>query len=48
MTLTKLDFLRHAGIDRQTLTLWIEAERIVPVVEVGHSGSARKILRGST
>ena len=30
MTITKLDFMRHARIDRETLELWIDAEWIIP------------------
>lgn len=33
MTITKLDFMRHARIDRETRELWIDAEWIIPTAE---------------
>lgn len=44
MTLTKLDFLRDARIDRETLELWIEAEWIVPATDADAEAFSKQDL----
>ena len=47
MTITKLDFMRHARIDRETLELWIDAEWIIPAAEADAVTFSERDLRGS-
>jgi|SRR6516164_3496950 len=35
MTISEREFLERAGLDRQTLTVWIEEEWLIP----GHAGA---------